>query len=137
MAAPSTPASCPKAGSHSPAAPNDVIIEEVRNLGERLSANPDATLEALRTEVTAYYTQLNTARQAQQGLEGQTDASSDDMSPARTAVVTALYGNLGMLMHIYAATPVTVASFFDLDTLRKGDDEEEPQPPTSPTPPTP
>lgn len=50
---------------------------------------------------------------------------------ARKAIATALYGNLGMLMSIYQATPTTVTGFFDLDTLRQA----RPAPSPSATPP--
>ncbi len=87
-------------------------------------------LLTLGTEVTAFYNQLNAARSGQQGLEGDTDMDASEIETARKAIATALYGNLGMLMSIYQATPTTVTGFFDLDTLRQAGPA--PAPPATP-----
>ena len=98
----------------------DNMINEVKNLATRLSEQTSKpALVALADEVKAFYIQLNTARMAQQGLEGDTDTDAGEIEAARRAIATALYGNLGMLMYIYRETPGRVAGFFDLDTLRQ------------------
>jgi hypothetical protein len=97
----------------------DEIIAAVKGLGTRLgeqTSMPD--LVALGTEVMTFWGQLDAARGGQQGLEGSADTSATEINSARLAIATALYGDLGLLMNIYAATPVKVAGFFDLDTLR-------------------
>jgi hypothetical protein len=94
------------------------MINEVKNLGLRLAdQTTKPELVALGLEVTAFHSDLKTARTGQQGLEGDTGMDSTEIEGARQAVANALYGNLGMLMHIYHESPETVAGFFDLDTL--------------------
>lgn len=113
------------------------ILDAVKGLGTRLSAQTTKpALVALGVEVTGFYNQLKAARDAQQGMEGGTDMTADQIEVERAAMATALYGNLGMLMHIYRATPRRVAAFFDLDTLRQPSSAET-TPPTGggPTPP--
>ena len=109
----------------------DNIINEVKALGVRLgkqTTKPD--LVTLGTEVTAFFGQLDAARSGQQGLEGDTDMDATDIETARKAIAAALYGNLGMLMHIYQDTPTMVTGFFDLDTLRQSSPPS--APPTTP-----
>lgn len=109
------------AASRFPVRGIDAIINEVKNLGLRLAGQTDKpALLALAGEVTAFYAQLNAARNAQQGLEGSTDITAEQIEAARVTIARALYGDLGMLMAIYQDAPSQVEAFFDLDTLREG-----------------
>ena len=111
----------------------DNIINEVKNLGLRLNAqtgNPN--LVALGGEVTAFYGELNKARDAPQGMEGDNDSDSTAIEAARLAVACELYGNMGMLMYIYRANPEQVANFFDLQAVRKSGSSDNGTPPVTP-----
>ncbi len=97
----------------------DTIVEEVKNLGKRLSDQASQpALVALGGEVTDFYNTLKKARSKQQGMEGGTDTEADELAPALANAATVLYGNLGALMDIYQTNPVMIAGFFDLETLR-------------------
>lgn len=112
----------------------DEIINEVKNLGVRLSAQvAKPALVTLGGEVTGFYNQLNAARTQQQGQEGDTDMDASEIEVARVDIARALYGNCGALMNIYQETPERITAFFDLDTLRESSPEA---PPPGPTPPS-
>ncbi len=109
----------------------DAILNEVKNLGQRLNASGDGTLKTLGVEVTAYFTSMESARAKQQGFEGALMQESEDMTPARRDIVDELYGNLGLLMHLYRKNREMTAGFFDLQTLRRNAKSE---PTPTPTP---
>lgn len=145
----------------------DSMIDEVEQFGTRLTAKSaellaaaavpglpaeeaaelteqgDA-LAALGTEVTAFYGELNAARNAQTQQEGFVDQCSAMCEQARVGAADALYKVLALLMakHSTKAERPLVAGFFDLtllmDAPQSGDEEEEPPaPPEGGNPPTP
>ena len=73
-------------------------------------------------------------RSGASGLEGDTDTEATEIELARQTIATVLYGNVGMLMHIYRETPAQVAGFFDLDTLRRPASTPDAAPPPPPNP---
>ncbi len=104
--------------------------------GEALTAAQEqlAMLEVLAPRVTAFYTQVSTARTVQTQKEGLVDQLSGQVEPARVAAAVALYRNLGSLMALFATNPAEVEGFFDLTLIIEpadDGDEEEPEPGSS------
>ena len=78
----------------------------------------DAALAAVKTLVDAFYTQLNTADNAQQGSLSTTGGNSDEVEEQRIGIATTMYGGLGKLMNHFKDTPEQIENFYDLETLR-------------------
>ena len=95
----------------------DLRIMAVKTLGQALAAFPQ--FAALRTSVETFHTTLKTARDAQQGTEGEIATASANCEAARVALATGLYANLGRLMEKHAADPIHVADFFELSLFRE------------------
>ena len=113
--------------------PRDGIINAVKLLGERLSAQTaKPELVALGTEVTAFFTLLNAARSGQQGGEGGVALDATEIEEARHMIARVLYGNCGMLMYLYQDSPESLSAFFALDELRTTGKGAPPAPPASP-----
>jgi hypothetical protein len=94
-----------------------------------------ATLTSLQTKVAAFGGSLVAARTAQQGVEGQVDASATAIEAKRLTLAEELLGHLGTLMKHFRKTPEAAGDFFDLDTLMQSGPDEEPEPePVVPTP---
>lgn len=91
-------------------------ILAVKTLAEALA--PYAQFAALRTSVQTFHTTLKTARDEQQGTEGEIATASQNCEDARVALAIGLYANLGRLMEKFAAEPLRVADFFDPSLLR-------------------
>jgi hypothetical protein len=95
----------------------DQRISEVKSLMENVAG--DVPLASLLQDVTAFFTNLNGARNTQQGLEGALGVASDALEIARTQTAEAMHRNLGGLLWIYFQTPWEVETFFDLANIRQ------------------
>ena len=120
----------------------DEIITEVKGLGERLATKSGElttaagapglpagqvaeleeqadALDALGTEVTAFYNLMKDARSAQTVKEGLVDQAAATCEQRRVESATALYRALAKLMDIFAEPEVRmqVAGFFDLELI--------------------
>jgi hypothetical protein len=80
----------------------------------------EAALSTLKIAVDGFYTVLNDADIAQKGAFTDVTDASTSLEDARVAMCIAQYANLGALMQYYAATPNSVAVYFDLKSIRKG-----------------
>ncbi|MEI8204774.1 MAG: hypothetical protein WCH34_17275 [Bacteroidota bacterium] len=92
------------------------IIKSVKSLSTNLDFYP--TLSSLKTEVDGFYAQLNSANTVQKSSKTTTVDDSDDVETARVALCEAQYGNLGLIMNHYRATPDKISNFFDLENIR-------------------
>jgi hypothetical protein len=129
----------------------EAIIDEVERLADRLEARAGALLEAagappppadaallteqagdvqaVQAKVAAFAALLVAARNTQTQKEGLVDQLSLQLEPARKALCTALYKNLGALMALFAENPGEAAAFYDLTLIMSppaGADEDEP-----------
>jgi hypothetical protein len=94
----------------------DDRIKALRVLAEALTGI--APLAAVKTDVDAFYTQLNTARAQQQGKKSDTKTESTELTAALMAAMTGLYAVLGACMQHFAATPQAIKSIFDIQTIQ-------------------
>lgn len=85
-----------------------------------LAIGSDASLATVKTDVDAFYTQLNTALTAQKGGLAGKLTGSDAVEAARVAMCTGQYANLGALIQHFAATPDNIGQYFDLLAIRDG-----------------
>jgi hypothetical protein len=92
-------------------------IQTVKSLGTKLGSY--ASLATLKTDVDAFYTQLNDAFNNQKSNISGTKTQSSAVETSRVAMCVAQYANLGLLMDKYAGTPEKVANYFDLENIRK------------------
>lgn len=102
-----------------------------------------ACVASLIPRVASFHAQLYAARTDQQGKEGLLDTASSAVELQRRRACRRLYSNLGRLMSHYTENPdapeeepqYAVTDFFDLDTLMRTGEEEEPDPaPPAPPP---
>jgi hypothetical protein len=92
-------------------------VNAVSALATAMAAYPAlAGVEAL---VSAFATQIGTARDLQEGAKGTTKGASLDVESKRIVAMTGQYQNLGFLINKLAATPEQIAPFFDLNVLRE------------------
>jgi hypothetical protein len=110
-------------------------IAAVLSLHGRMQ-NYVATLGApLLAEVLGFHAQLLALRNKQQSEQGGVDADSTALEAARVAAAEMMYGNLGVLMDAFRASPEAVADFFDLSLIREtGGEDEDANAPTPPAP---
>ena len=81
---------------------------------------PYAALATVKGLVDLFATDINNARDTQEGAKGGKKSASIDVDSKRIVAMTGQYRNLGLLMDKYADTPEVIAPFFDLDVLRHG-----------------
>lgn len=91
-------------------------VNAVSALGTTLNAHP--ALADVKTLVNAFATQINDARDTQEGAKGGTKGASLDVESKRIAAMTGQYQNLGFLINKMPATPEQITPFFDLAVLR-------------------
>lgn len=91
-------------------------ILAVQTLGTALAVNP--ILAALKAEVDTFYTDIDAARDTQEGAKGGTKAGSDALDNQRITTMTEQYRNLGFLINKWATTPLLIEPFFELNILR-------------------
>jgi hypothetical protein len=94
----------------------DDIIKAVKTLGENLAGI--VALAAVKTAVDAYYTLLNNARTGQKGNITDTKGESDQLTDKTMAAMVGLYAVLGACMQEYAATPMDIKPYFDIQSIR-------------------
>jgi len=97
----------------------DSRIEAVNTLA--LNIGPDPQLTAIYSEVTMYYTSLNTARDFQSGRKAGTKIVSSLLQEAVEAAMLMQYRNLGFLINKMGDKPSLIAPFFDVQTIRERD----------------
>lgn len=91
-------------------------VNAVSALGTAMAAFP--ALAAVKALVDAFATQINDARDIQEGAKGGKKSGSLDVESKRIVAMTGQYRNLGFLMDKYADTPDLITPFFDLAVLR-------------------
>ena len=92
-------------------------IYAVQSLSKAIGTNEKLT--ALKTDIDNFYTQLDTAMNAQKGSKNTTKGMSYGLENARIAMCTGMYADLGALIQKFAATPGAIEQYFDLQTIRK------------------
>jgi len=96
--------------------PYDQIIRNFGAFIQNIEKYPD--LATLYTEAKSFYDQMVSTRKTQQLKgEGKTNLSVQ-LDEAYTHLCETLYGNLGMLMYKYRATPERIADFFSFNMMR-------------------
>jgi hypothetical protein len=93
-------------------------ISAVKGLSDGIGA--DAALATVKTDVSAFFTELNTANTTQKGSISVTKTLSDDVDAARIAMCIAQYADLGAFIQKHAADTIPVEQYFDLAAMRKG-----------------
>lgn len=94
----------------------DMRILAVQTLGQRLAAFPE--FATLQTSVETFHASLDSARDTQQGSEGEIKTASDAAEAARVALAIGLFANVGKLMEKHAADPGRLEEYFELQLLR-------------------
>lgn len=107
----------------------DLRISAVDALHTRMLPCAAALGAPLLAEVAGFYATLLALRATQQGGEGQASADSTALEAARVTAAVMMYGNLGVLMDLYRATPEAVADYWDLSLIREGGAAEPPPTP--------
>ncbi len=108
----------------------DMRILAVQTLAQRLAAFP--AFATLQTSVETFYASLNSARDTQQGTEGEIKSASDAAEMARIALANGLYANVGTLMAKHMDEPWKLEEYFELALLRKsGGGSSTPPPPVT------
>jgi len=93
-------------------------IAAVKALSTALAGFAD--FKTLKLEVDDFYKKITQAYDVQKVNKSSTTVNSKKVEDARLALCTAMYDNMGLLMHKYAATPEKICTFFDLEALRHG-----------------
>lgn len=96
----------------------DERILAVQTLATRLAAFPE--FASLKTSVETFYASLKSARDTQQGSEGQIKSASDAAEVSRVELAIELYGSLGLLMHKHRKQPQRLTDYFEVPLLRQG-----------------
>lgn len=92
-------------------------VEAVNVLSQSLDGIVD--LAPVKALVDAFYGQLDTARDTQEGAKGTTKTSSQQVELKRVETMTEQYRNLGFLIDKSADNPLFIEAFFDLNVLRE------------------
>lgn len=102
----------------------DDRISHLQAFVQRLAAYP--TLVTTKTNVIAFHTMLNAARDVQQQKEELVDYASTLLEVARKDIALMMYRNLGVLIDKYASNPDFVSNFWDYQLLHSNvsDDEQ-------------
>lgn len=95
----------------------DDKVVAVKNLSQSLKGDTD--LAATKTLVDAFVGLLDAARGTQLGSKSSNNKGSESVGLALENAMLMQYRNLGLLMDKYADKPDTIASFFDLNTIRE------------------
>ena len=94
----------------------DARILAVQTLGVALGAFP--ALAALKTTVETFHASLQSARNTQQGTEGQIATASAAADDARIVLAIAMFANVGRLMEKHAADPSRLGDYFEVSLLQ-------------------
>lgn len=92
-------------------------IEAVNTLSQSLTGIVD--LDPVKTLVDAFYGQLDTANDTQEGAKGTTKFKSQSLEQQRVETMIEQYRNLGFLIDKGANNPEFISVFFDLNVLRE------------------
>lgn len=95
----------------------DLRIAAVDALSKNLGMYPK--LAPTKDLVNALFTQLDTARKAQQAFEGQKKSSSEAVEVARVAAAQGQFRNLGLLIARFYQNPASLEQFWELKNLRR------------------
>lgn len=79
---------------------------------------------AVKTKVSDYLADLNTAAGTQEGKFSQTDALSDALEAARVNACQGLYYVMSGLMQTFYHNPLQVERYFDMELLRRRPQED-------------
>lgn len=90
-------------------------IRSVQSLSQAIGA--DKALVTLKAEIDSTYTLLEAAYNNQKSSINTTKTKSNDFETARIAMSNAQFANYGALIQKYAATPESIAQYFDLSIL--------------------
>jgi hypothetical protein len=95
-------------------------VDDRINAYDTLSKNmlPYAALATLMSEVETAYTELDKARDAQEGSKGTVKTGSGKVEDARIAAMTMQYRDLGFAIDNFTDDTEYIESMFDLTTLR-------------------
>jgi hypothetical protein len=91
-------------------------IAALKQLGTSLTGI--AALAATKTEVDAFFTQLNTNRTVQLGNKGTTENKSDALEAAIKTAMIDMFANYGLMIHQFKNDAEAMHPFFDFDTIR-------------------
>lgn len=89
----------------------------IKNLGTALTGI--AELASIKTQVDAFYSQLEAARATQLGNKSAIGKGSEAVAIAVTAAMTMQYRNLGLLIDKHYDAPQIIEAYFDLATLQE------------------
>lgn len=91
-------------------------ILAVKTLGTALTGI--VALAATKTEVDAFHTTLDGARDTQEGAKGGTKSLSAQLEQKRVSIMQMQYKNVGLLIDKFNETPALIGPFFELSILR-------------------
>lgn len=89
----------------------------VKNLSKALTGIAD--LAAIKTQVDAFYAQIEAARSTQLGSKSAKSKGSSAVASSIVDAMTMQYRNLGLLMDKHFNEPEIIESYFDLITLQE------------------
>jgi len=93
------------------------IIDAVETLSGAIGT--DAALASTKADVDAFLVLLDEANTTQKGSKKDTSTLSQKLEISRINMCIAQYGNLGMFINQYKATPQLIPPFFDLVNIRQ------------------
>jgi hypothetical protein len=96
--------------------PYDMRIAAVQSLSANMAAYPD--LAAVKVDVDAFLTNIETARTEQQGGEKRDSTLRADLEDARIALAVAMHRVFGGLIQLYADNTKKIETFYELKYLR-------------------
>ena len=91
-------------------------IHSVQSLSKAIGT--DIALTTVKADIDSFYAQLDAAYNTQKVSLSTTKMQSKAFETARIAMCNAQFANYGALIQKFAATPETIAQFFDLKILR-------------------
>ncbi len=94
----------------------DMRIAAVQTLAQRLAAFPE--FATLKSSVETFHASLSSARDTQQGTEGEIKSASDAAEAARVELAIGLFANVGALMVKHAREPWRLEEYFERSLLR-------------------
>jgi len=93
------------------------ILDAVETLSGAIGT--DAALASTKADVDAFLELLDEANTTQKGSKKDTSTLSQQLEISRINMCIAQYGNLGMFINQYKATPQLIPPFFDLVNIRQ------------------
>lgn len=93
-------------------------INAVKTLSQKLAG--DAALATTLTDVNNFLTQLEAAESTLSTSKSVTPVTSGNVETARVNMCVAMFSNFGAMLQKFASTPESIASYFDIATIRSG-----------------